>query len=200
LGDDTRRQSGRTMLKTLGVFLGSNLGARREYRNAAVRMGRLMAARGIALVYGGSNIGLMKDLADTVLGSGGHVTGVATQPLLDKEIVHPGLTDMIVENSLSRRKHLMAELSEGFVALPGGLGTLDEFVEMLTWNQLGLHSKPCGLLNILGYYDPLLAWIERASEEGFIPDEYRPEIMVADDPEFLISKMEGYQPKTGKWL
>ena len=150
------------------VFCGSNLGNRPAYQTAAERLGTLLVERDIELVYGGGNIGLMGVLADTVLRLGGRVTGVIPESLMAREVGHRGLTDLRVVNSMHERKALMSDLSDGFIALPGGFGTLEEFCEVVTWSQLGLQSKPCGLLNIENYYAPLLELFDRAVRQGFL--------------------------------
>src|ERR671932_40439 len=144
-------------MRRLCVYAGSNAGARPEYARAAEELARELVARGIGLVYGGGRVGLMGVLADTVLAGGGEAIGVIPQALVDREVGHQGLTELRVVGSMHERKALMAELADAFVALPGGYGTWEEFFEIVTWVQLGLHPKPCGLLNVAGYYDPLLA-------------------------------------------
>jgi len=162
------------------VFAGSNAGSRPAYRATAEALGRELAARHIGLVYGGARIGLMGAVADAVLAAGGTVTGVIPGALVEKEVAHSGLTDLCVVASMHERKALMADLSDGFVALPGGWGTLDEFFEILTWAQLGIHHKPCGLLNVHGYFDGLLSFLEHSYAEGFVRREYRSMITVAE--------------------
>ena len=156
----------------------SSTGARPEYRAAAEGLGRDLAARNIGLVYGGARLGLMGAVADAVLAAGGKVTGVIPGALAEKEVAHSGLTDLRVVTSMHERKALMADLADGFIALPGGWGTLDEFFEILTWAQLGLHHKPCGLLNVHGYFDGLLSFLEHSHEEGFVRREYQSMISV----------------------
>jgi hypothetical protein len=155
------------------------------YGAAAVSLGRGLAARGLGLVYGGSNIGLMRLLADAAIEGGGEVIGVIPQQLVDRERAHRGLTDLRIVRSMHERKALMADLADAFVALPGGYGTLDEFCEVLTWAQLGLHNKPCALLNVAGYYDGLLALFARARREGFLYSTGR-DVIVEDDVERLL--------------
>ncbi len=188
-------------MKRLCVFAGSNIGARAEYRAAAEELGRELASRRIGLVYGGARVGLMGILADTVLSAAGTVTGVMPEALVAKEVAHTGLADLRVVPSMHERKALMAELSDGFVALPGGWGTWEEFFEVLTWAQLGLHQKPCGLLNVQGYFTPLLASVAHAIAEGFVRPEYRPMIVVSSSARELLDGLADYQaPRVEKWI
>jgi len=183
------------------VFCGSNLGIKPAHRQAAVRVGRLLADHEIELVYGGGNIGLMAVLADTVLEAGGRVIGVIPESLLAKEVGHQGLTELRVVGSMHERKALMADLSDGFIALPGGYGTFEEFCEVVTWSQLGLHTKPCGVLNVEGYYDPLLELFDRAVCEGFLSAENRKLVLEDGDPEELLRKMGEFVPiPASKWI
>jgi uncharacterized protein (TIGR00730 family) len=188
-------------MKRICVFCGSNHGVRPAYAQAAEALARHLVKLGIGIVYGGGNIGLMGVLADTALAAGGEVTGVIPQALFAKEVGHAGVADMRIVGSMHERKALMAELSDGFIALPGGWGTFDEFCEILTWAQLGLHRKPCGILNVEGYYDPLLKMFDHCVAEGFLKPEYRPLVIAASDPEELIAKMRGYQPPSlNQWI
>ncbi|MGA9565493.1 MAG: TIGR00730 family Rossman fold protein [Candidatus Korobacteraceae bacterium] len=183
------------------VFCGSNLGISRVYKDAAVTLGRLLAVRGIELVYGGGNIGLMGVLADAVLVSGGRVIGVIPESLMAKEVGHAGLTELRIVKSMHERKALMADLSDGFIAMPGGFGTFEEFCEIVTWSQLGIHSKPCGLLNVEGYYDPLLRLFDHAVREGFLREENRRLVLEDHDPEQLLGKMAQFHARVvGKWI
>jgi uncharacterized protein (TIGR00730 family) len=183
------------------VFCGSNSGIDLAYRDAAVAMGRLLADRGIELVYGAGNIGLMGVLADAVLQANGRVIGVIPESLLAKEVGHTGLTDLRIVNSMHERKAVMADLSDGFVALPGGFGTFEEFCEIVTWSQLGIHAKPCGLLNVQGYYDPLLELFDRAVSEGFLREENRRLVLDDWDPERLLGRMQRFHaPAIDKWI
>jgi uncharacterized protein (TIGR00730 family) len=160
-----------------------------------------MAAREITLVYGGGNVGLMGAVADSVLAAGGEVIGVIPQALVDKEVAHNGLSDLRVVGSMHERKSLMADLADGFIALPGGLGTLEEFCEVATWTQLGLHTKACGLLNVDGFYDGLLSFLNHATEEKFIRIEHRSIVLVEEDPVELIKKMSQFEaPIVHKWI
>ena len=183
------------------VFCGSNLGTNLAYGDAAVILGRLLVEREIELVYGGGNIGLMGVLADAVLQAHGRVIGVIPESLMVREVGHAGLTDLRIVKSMHERKALMSDLSDGFIALPGGFGTFEEFCEVVTWSQLGIQSKPCGLLNLEGYYDPLLALFDRAVSEGFLREENRQLVLADRDARCLLEKMARYQPKpAGKWI
>jgi hypothetical protein len=193
-------------MKRICVFCGSNAGHDPRYRADAERLGRLLAVRGIELVYGGGNVGLMGIIADACLGAGGTVTGVIPEALIGKEVAgrvvdHRGLTRLEVVDSMHTRKARMAELADGFIALPGGFGTFEEFCEILTWGQLGFHVKPMGLLNVNGFYDPLLALFERAVAEGFLRKENRAMALAAEDIESLLAAMAAYRPEpVSKWL
>jgi len=189
------------VIKGVCVFAGSNAGARAEYRAAARELGNVIAARGIGLVYGGARVGLMGVIADAVLAAGGSVTGVMPSALVAKEVAHNGLTDLRVVSSMHERKALMSDLSDGFIALPGGWGTWEELFEVLTWGQLGLHRKPCGLLNVAGYFDPLLAFVEHSIDEGFVRREHRAMISVSVSPVELLDTLASYQPPAvEKWI
>lgn len=155
-------------MKSVCIFLGANPGTNSAYAQATIEMGRELARRGLKCVYGGSDTGLMKLLADSVLEAGGQVIGVTVTALKDREIYHPGLSELHVVSTMHERKKLMADLSDAFVALPGGIGTFEEFFEVYTWAKLGFHSKPCGLLNINNYYAPLDALLDNAEQEGFL--------------------------------
>jgi uncharacterized protein (TIGR00730 family) len=183
-------------LNRLCVFSGSSPGARPEYLAAARAFGDLLARQGIGLVYGGAGVGLMGALADAALESGAEVIGVIPRALVEAEIAHEGLTKLHVVDGMHERKALMAELSDGFVALPGGAGTLEELFEVWTWGQLGLHTKPSGLLNVGGYYDGLSAFIDRMVEEEFLLAPYRAMLLVEDDPEKLLRRLRAYRPPT----
>jgi len=188
-------------LRRVCVFTGSSLGNRREYREAAEATGRALVASSAGLVYGGGCVGLMGVLADTVLAGGGEVIGVIPGALVAKEVAHHGLTDLRVVGSMHERKALMADLADGFMALPGGWGTWEEFFEVLTWAQLGLHQKPCGLLNAGGYFDPLLTFMTHAIDEGFVRREFASAISVATDPEALLRSMATAEPPVvPKWI
>ena len=187
--------------RRLCVFCGSNTGNRPAYRDAAEQLGLLLVERGIELVYGGGNIGLMGVLADTVLARGGRAIGVIPESLMAKEVGHTGLTELRIVNSMHERKALMSDLSDGFIALPGGFGTLEEFCEVVTWSQLGLQSKPCGLLNVENYYAPLLELFDHAVREGFLQEENRRLVLDDDDPARLLEKMTTFQAApVAKWI
>jgi hypothetical protein len=188
-------------MKSLCVFCGSRSGTEAAYDEAARALGRALAAEGITLVYGGGRVGLMGIVADAALGAGGEVVGVIPRALLEREIAHSGLTDLRVVGSMHERKALMSELSEGFIALPGGTGTLEEFFEVLTWAQLGEHRKPCGLLNAGRYYDPLLAVFDHMVQQGFLSEEHRAMVLVETGPEALLEVLAGYvPPRVVKWV
>ncbi|TAJ10367.1 MAG: TIGR00730 family Rossman fold protein [Nitrospirae bacterium] len=180
-------------MKRICVFCGSREGNRPVYTEAARAVGGLLAREGIGLVYGGGGIGLMKLLADAVLDAGGQVTGVIPHALTTQEIAHPRVTDLRVVGSMHERKALMAELSDAFIALPGGYGTLEEFCEVVTWAQLGLHRKPCGLLNVAGFYDPLLAQLDRQVTEGFLSPTMRTLVIEAKEPGQLLISIQAYR-------
>ncbi|MBI1917770.1 MAG: TIGR00730 family Rossman fold protein [Planctomycetes bacterium] len=189
-------------MRRICVFCGSSAGGRPDYAEATTRLGRLLAERGLGLVYGGGHIGLMGVLADAVLAAGGEVIGVIPQSLVDRELAHPGLTELQVVATMHQRKSLMADLSDAFVALPGGYGTLDETFEILTWAQLGLHAKPVGMLNVSGFFDPLLAWIDRAVEDGFLKPQHRELLSLCDEPGELLDALATHRPapETPKWI
>lgn len=189
------------VLRCVCVFCGSSVGVRDEYRQAAEQLAREMVARNIGLVFGGGCVGLMGVVADAVLAAGGHAIGVIPHALVAREIAHRGLPDLRVVNSMHERKATMAALADAFVALPGGFGTFEEFCEAVTWTQLGLHRKRCGLLNVGGFYDPLLALFDRASDEGFVRRDNR-EIVIADaDPAALLDRLAApWEAPREKWL
>lgn len=176
-------------MKHLCVFTGSSPGYRREYAAAARALGEALVARDFGLVYGGSNMGLMGILADSVLELGGEVVGVIPGMLVSREIAHNGLSELVLVQSMDERKRQMAERSEGFIALPGGLGTLDELFEVLTWTQLGIHTKPCALLNVRGYYDDLIRFLETSVDEGFVKPVHRAALLVDTEPQNLLSRL-----------
>ncbi len=193
-------------MKRICVFCGSNAGSNPIYRDEAEKLGRLLAARGIELVYGGGNIGLMGAVADACLAAGGTVIGIIPEALMGKEVAgrpvdHRALTRLEVVDSMHTRKARMAELADGFIALPGGFGTFEEFCEVLTWGQLGFHVKPMGLLNVNGFYDPLLALFEQAVGEGFLRQQNRAMALADTDLERLLDAMAAYRPEpVSKWL
>lgn len=187
-------------MRSICVFCGSNLGTRLVYREAAARVGELIARRGLRLVYGGGNVGLMGVVADAALGAGGEVVGVIPRTLMARELGHGGVTELHVVGTMHERKALMADLSDGFLALPGGYGTLEEFCEILTWAQLGIHRKPCGLLDVDGYWSPLCALFDHAVDEGFLHPDHRALVIEEGDPERLLERMERFvPPATPKW-
>jgi hypothetical protein len=177
------------------------MGTDPDFAVAAKNLGGLLAARGIRLVYGGGRVGLMGVLADAVLRGGGPVTGVITRALEDKEISHPGLMDLTVVHTMHERKALMADRADGFIMLPGGYGTMDEFFEVLTWTQLGIHLKPCAILDVNGYFGPLLGLLDHAAGQGFLRDDHREMVLTGTDPAGLLDRMAGWTPPaTEKWL
>lgn len=188
-------------MKRLCVFTGSNLGASSAYEAAATDLGRLLAAEGIGLVYGGGRVGLMGALADACLAAGGHVTGVIPRFLMNLEVGHERLTDLRIVGSMHERKALMADLSDGFAALPGGIGTMEELFEVWTWGQLGSHPKPVGLLDVAGYFAPLRAFVDHMVEERFLRPEHRAMLIVETAPEALLERLVAYVPPAGaKWI
>ena len=188
-------------MKRICVFCGSNNGANPIFLETAESVGKFLASKNIELVYGGGRVGLMGKVADTVMANGGKVIGVIPQSLATKEIAHQGLTELHIVNSMHERKAMMAELSDGFIALPGGFGTFEEFCEIVTWAQLGIHQKPCGLLNINGFYDNLIALINFSTTENFIRAEHRQLVLVESAVEKLFDLMKDFQPPViEKWL
>jgi len=188
-------------MKSICVYCGSNFGTRDSYLEAAQSLCIEIAKREISLVYGGGNTGLMGAVADFTLAAGGKVIGVIPQALVDKEAAHTGLSDLRVVGSMHERKSLMADLSDAFIALPGGLGTLEEFCEVATWTQLGFHRKACGLLNIEGFYDRLLSFLDYATEEKFIRPEHRTIFISEDNPVKLINRLDEFElPTLPKWI
>ena len=190
-----------TIVKRICVFLGSSAGLQPEYIDVAKQLGRELVRRSLGLVYGGANLGLMKTLADTVLAEGGEVIGVIPKMLVEKEIAHQGLTELRIVGSMHERKALMADLTDGFIALPGGLGTFEEFFEVWTWAQLGLHAKPCGLLDVCGYFSHLIEFLDHAVEERFLRQENRDLLLWATEPDKLLDLFENYRPShVPKWI
>jgi hypothetical protein len=182
------------MIRSVCVFCGSSPGARPGYSRAARELGVALVARGIRLVYGGGRVGLMGELARTVLEAGGAVTGVIPRQLAEKELAFTQVSDLRVVGSMHERKALMAELADAFVALPGGWGTVEELFEVLTWAQLGIHRKPCGLIDVDGYYRSLAAFLDHAVAEGFVGTEDRAILLVDSDPERLLRRFEEHRP------
>ena len=188
-------------MKRVCVFSGSSPGADIAYRAAATDLGHRVAERGIELVYGGASVGLMGAVADAALEGGGHVIGVIPQPLVDREIAHPGLGDLRVVDSMHERKAVMAELSDAFVALPGGVGTLEELFEVYTWNQLGLHAKPLGLFNVRGYFDGLARFLDHAVAERFVTAQHRAMLLVEEQLDALLDGLAAWgAPSQPKWI
>lgn len=188
-------------MKRVCVFCGANVGRNGRYVEVARQLGRSLARRGIGLVYGGGSVGLMGTLADAVLEAGGEAIGVIPRALQLREIAHNGLTRLHVVTSMHERKAKMAELAEGFVALPGGMGTLEELAEIITWAQLGLHARPCGVLDVDGYYEPLIAFFDRAVAEGFVRPDHRRIVLTAQDPDALLDQFLAYRPPAvEKWV
>ena len=178
------------MQRNICIFTGSRHGARPDYSEAARQLARELVKRGYGLVYGGGNVGLMNVIADTVLELHGHVTGVIPDVLVNKEVAHRGLSDLRIVQSMHERKAVMAELSHGFIALPGGIGTLEEFFEVLSWAQLGIHDKPCGLLNAGGYFQDLIRFLDRAVDEDFLKPKHRALLIVEDEPGNLLNRFD----------
>jgi len=196
-----REGEAKARFQRLCIFCGSQRGREPLYAAAAADMARLLAQHGITVVYGGGHVGMMGVLAEATLAAGGKVIGVIPEGLKRRELAHSNLTQLIVTRTMHERKQRMAELSDGFVALPGGFGTFEEFCEIVTWAQLGLHEKPCGLLNVNGYYDPLLAMFDHALHEGFLRPQYRGLVLTASESAALLAEMRGWRPPAlEKWL
>jgi hypothetical protein len=189
------------MVKTICVFCGSSAGSSPVFRESAAAVGRLLAERRIGLVYGGGQVGLMGAVADAALKAGGEVIGVIPKALFEKEIAHAGLRQLCVVGSMHERKALMAELSDAFVALPGGFGTFEEFLEVVTWSQLGIHTKPCGLLNVAGFFNSLLSFLDNAVDQGFIRPIDRTLVISEAEPAALLDRISTVDvPASTKWL
>jgi len=183
------------------VFAGSNTGARPDYVSAARQLGEVLAAEGLDLVYGGAIVGLMGELAAAVLNHGGHVFGVTVSTLRDKEPPNTEIPDLIVVGSMHQRKSQMADMSDAFVMLPGGLGALEQFFEIVTWGQLGFHAKPFGMLNVAGYFDDLDGFLDLAVKEGFVAEQHRAMILLDDDPARLVARLRAHQPgESEQWI
>lgn len=188
-------------MQRICVFCGSSMGSRPEYKSAAENLGRVLADNDIGLVYGGANVGLMKVIADTMLANGAEVIGVMPHHLVNREVAHAKLSEMIIVDTMAERKEQMVTLSDGFIALPGGFGTLDELSEILTYNQLRISDKPLGILNVSGYFDDLLKFYNHAVQEGFVREEHRNNMMVSENIQELMQMMHQYKPLTmGKWI
>jgi uncharacterized protein (TIGR00730 family) len=188
-------------MRRVCVFCGSSAGARPAYAEAARALGAILAAQGLGLVYGGANVGLMKVVADAALAAGGEVIGVIPESLMARELGHPGLSALHIVPSMHARKALMADHADAFIALPGGFGTFEEFFEVVTWTQLGLHAKPCGLLNVDGFYDRLLAFVDHATTERFIRPQTRAIVVADPDPAALVAHLRTMVvPQVAKWI
>ena len=188
-------------LQNICVYCGSNGGSRPDYADGARALARELVQRDIGLVYGGASVGIMGVVADAVMAEGGRVIGVIPEPLMRKELAHRGLTELHVVQSMHERKTMMAERADGFVALPGGAGTLEEIFETWTWAQLGMHEKPCGLLNIAGYYDQLAGFLDHSVQESFMRAEHRAMLIVESQPAALLDRYAAYTPPTvSKWI
>ena len=189
------------VFRRLCVYCGSNRGSSPEFAAAAISLGTELASHGIGLVYGGGHVGLMGVLADAVLGDGGEVIGVIPSALEEKELGHPFLTELHVVASMHERKQMMADLSDGFIAIPGGIGTLEELFETFTWLQLGFHHKPVALLNVGGFYDKLIEFVHQLTRDGFLKPEHEGCLLADTDPAALLDKMQCFElPDVGKWM
>ena len=189
------------MIHRICVFCGSNAGSEPAYADAARNLGRLFAREGVALVYGGGSVGLMGELADSVLAAGGEVIGVIPHALWAREVGHRGLTDIRIVDTMHERKAMMADLADAFIALPGGLGTLEEIFEIWTWAQLGLHTKPVGFLDVNGFYTPLMQFLDRSVRDRFLRPEHRAIAVIEQEPEALLKKFDEWQPpRVQKWI
>jgi uncharacterized protein (TIGR00730 family) len=186
-------------LTRVAVYCGSSPGRSSLYGDAAWRFGETLVRRGIGLVYGGARVGLMGTLSDAVVARGGIVTGVIPSALVDREIAHGGIADLRIVETMHERKALMTELADAFIALPGGMGTLDELAEAFTWGQLGIHAKPCGLLEVGGYYSSFLAFLDHAAAEGFLRPGDREALVVDSDPDALLDRLAATEPRATKW-
>jgi uncharacterized protein (TIGR00730 family) len=188
-------------MQRICVFSGSSSGRISEYRDSAVELGTLLAERNIGLVYGGAAVGLMGAVADATIAAGGSVTGVIPQALVEREVAHTSLSDLRVVGSMHERKALMAELSDAFIALPGGIGTFEEIFEVWTWTQLGTHAKPCAVLNVHGFYDQLLGFLDHVVDEAFLKPVHRGMLLASADPTALLDQIADYQvPTETKWI
>ncbi|MAQ18492.1 MAG: TIGR00730 family Rossman fold protein [Sandaracinus sp.] len=188
-------------MRAVCVYCGSNPGSDPVYLDAARALGRTIAEAGLGVVYGGARVGLMGAMADAALAAGGSVVGILPGALRDRELAHPGLTELIIVDSMHERKAMMAERADAFVALPGGLGTLEELFEVLTWAQLGIHAKPCGVLDVAGYWAPLLRFLDRSVEQGFMTQLSRDLLLAAEDPATLLDRFRAFEPAPRRqWL
>ncbi len=188
-------------MKSICIFCGSNWGNREEYKQAASAISREIARRGYTLVYGGAGVGLMGACADAALAEGGKVIGILPEALKEKEVDHKGLTELHLVSSMHERKAMMAELSDGFISIPGGAGTMDEMFEIWTWGMLGWHDKPSALMNVEGYYDDLIKFLDKTAEEGFVRKAHREIRIIDSDAKSILDQMENYEPPQGsKWI
>jgi uncharacterized protein (TIGR00730 family) len=196
-----RHSSGRDLrMMKVCVYCGSSAGSNGVYRETARKLGSALASRNLELVYGGAEVGLMGEVADTVMRAGGRAIGIIPKAIASR-VSHRGLSELHIVSSMHERKQMMVELSDAFIALPGGFGTLEEIAEALTWAQLGFHKKPCGLINVSGYFDPLLSFLDRAVSEGFMKPEHRRMLLVSDDPAALLESFKFYAaPRADKWI
>jgi len=201
-GSMAAEQSSLRRVERICVFCGASPGARPEYRQATAELARVLVNEGIGVVYGGGGVGLMGALADAVITEGGDLTGVIPRALVEREIAHRDVMDMRVVGSMHERKALMAELSDAFIALPGGIGTLEELFEVYTWAQLGLHQKPCALLNVEGYFDGIEDFLAHAVDERFLREETRDLLMIETDPAALVERLHEFEPRAvvPKWI
>jgi len=195
---ETHYIQGATM-RSIAVYCGSKMGHHPAFEQGARDLGQCLAQQGIRLVYGGGNVGLMGAVASQALAAGGEVVGVMPQALKDREIAHTGLSELIVVPDMHQRKQAMADLADGFIAMPGGAGTLEEIFEVWTWGQLGYHGKPCAFYNVNGYFDTLLAFVDQMVSAGFMSGEYREMLTISADPARIVSAFEDYQPPRKKW-
>jgi len=193
--------AGVSSMRRICVFSGSSPGRLNGYREAAVRLGTLLARRKIGLVYGGAAVGLMGAVADVAMAAGGEVIGVIPRALVEREVAHTGLNDLRIVGSMHERKALMADLADAFIALPGGIGTFEEIFEAWTWTQLGTQAKPCAVLNVLGFYDQFLGFLDRVVDEAFLKPVHRGMLLASDDPEALLDRLSAYRvPTETKWI
>jgi hypothetical protein len=189
------------MINNIAVFCGSSMGYDPVYRKAASELALLLASKKIGLIYGGANVGLMKILADTMLRNGGKVTGIMPRSIADKEVAHLGITRMHIVNSMAERKEMMAVMSDAFIAMPGGFGTLDELTELITYNQLRIHDKAVGMLNTDSFFDHLISFLNHGVKEGFVRKEHFDNLIISDNPETLLHKLGNYKPvEMDKWI
>lgn len=182
------------MINRICVYCGSNKGAKPEYINAARKLGTTLARNNICLIYGGGKVGMMGEVANSTLAAGGKVIGITPKLFVDMQVIHSGLTELHIVDSMHERKALMAELSDGFISLPGGLGTLEELFEVLTWTQLGIHKKPCGLLNICEYYTEMLKFLENCVKERFLNKKHYEMLIVDTEPQDILERFNDYTP------